>query len=217
MMRALSLSLLAAAAVAALAGPADADHRWYHRHIFFPLTEVFPGGWNDEDDYADQNGQDDGDASVPRQLQRNLRAEDKWWIHGNAQNLEPTVQRKPAAKKVTVSKIPPKPVLKPEPQTIATSAAVAAEPVAPHANLATASTAKIDAKPAVTTAAMPAPVSKGIGCTAGAAIVTNYGFADVKPKTCDGDTFAYTASRGGKSFIIKLTASSGEVVDVKKL
>jgi hypothetical protein len=62
MMRALSLSLLAAAAVAALAGPADADHRWYHRHIFFPLTEVFPGGWNDEDDYADQNGQD---AAMP--------------------------------------------------------------------------------------------------------------------------------------------------------
>lgn len=80
--------------------------------------------------------------------------------------------------------------------------------------------AKAAAKPSAplaTAAVKKPPVTNGIGCTAGAAVVTGYGFGDVKPKTCTGATYSYTATRAGKSFVIELTAASGEVVDVKKL
>ena len=59
--------------------------------------------------------------------------------------------------------------------------------------------------------------SKSIGCTAGAGIVTGYGFGSVRPKVCTGATYAYDAARGGKNYLIRLNAASGEILEVKKL
>jgi hypothetical protein len=226
MLRIVSLSILASVGALALAAPAEADHRW-RRHNTFPLIEVFPGGWDDDEEtyyYEDEE-------EVPRNLRRNLRAEDQWWLYED-EDLEPVV-KKPAKKKkvqkktATVAAKPakpvPKPVIKPLTATSASAATLSGDDK-PKSNIVTQS--KIVPAPPVTTAtatakAAPAPAPAAalntVGCTAGAAVVTGYGFAEVKPKTCTGDTYTYTASRGGKSFLIKITASSGEVVDVKKL
>jgi hypothetical protein len=223
MLRIVSLSILASVGVIALAAPAEADHRW-RRHTHFPLVDVFPGGWDDEDDYANYY---DDEEDIPHQLKRNLRAEDQWWLYED-EDLEPVVkkpakkkkaQKKTAAAAAKPAKPVPKPVIKPLTTTSASAATLPGDDKAQN-NIITQS--KIVSAPPVSTAtatakAAPAPAPNTIGCTAGAAVVTGYGFAEVKPKTCTGDTYTYTASRGGKSFLIKLTASSGEVVDVKKL
>jgi hypothetical protein len=72
---------------------------------------------------------------------------------------------------------------------------------------------KPKAKPALATTTP----EKTIGCTAGAAVITGYGFGEVKPKACTGAVYAYNATRAGKLYEIKLTAASGEITDVKKL
>jgi hypothetical protein len=237
MLRVVSLSLLAAVGAAALFGPANADHRWRHRHTFFPLIEVFPGDWDEEDDYARDFDDEDEEVYVPKRLKRSLRAEDKWWLYEDDEDSAPAVKKpvkkKAAKKKVTAAKERPKPVAKIAPQALAsTAAATAVEtppqtvqpgPLTPAVQQAPAvakpaTDAKVKPVPKTAAAAAPvAPAVATIGCTAGAAVVTGYGFGDVKPKTCTGDTYSYTASRAGKSYLITLTASSGEVVDVKKL
>lgn len=231
MLRIVSLSILASVGVIALAAPAEADHRW-RRHTTFPLIDIFPGGW-DDDDYAYFY---DEEEDVPPKLRRNLRAEDQWWLYED-EDLEPVVkkpakkkkkaQKKTAAVAAKPAKPVPKPVIKPLTATSASAATLSGDEK--PANTITTQSQIVPAPPVTTTTttakAVPAPAPapttapavKGIGCTAGAAVVTGYGFADVKPKICTGNTYTYSASRGGKSFIIELTASSGEVVDVKKL
>ncbi len=230
MLRIVSLSVLASVGVIALAAPAEADHRW-RRHTVFPLIDIFPGGWDDDDDYAYYyDEEDEPELYIPRK-KRNLRADDEWLYED--EDLEPVVkkpakkkkkaQKKTAAVAAKPAKPVPKPVIKPLTATSASAATLSSDEK-PESSITTQS--KIVPAPPVTTATAtakaapapaPAPVVKGIGCTAGAAVVTGYGFADVKPKICTGNTYTYSASRGGKSFIIELTASSGEVVDVKKL
>lgn len=232
MLRVVSLSLLAAVGIAALAAPAEADHRWRRQHTFFPLIDIFPGGWNDEEDYSYLYGDDEED--VPERYlpprKRAARAEEPWWLYEDSEDLEPVV-KKPAKKKVITKKTAaapanlekpvPKPVAKPPLLTASAPAdeqppaAPVKKPVVPQAKIEPKTVAPV--APVATAKAQPAPAGKTVGCSAGAAVVTGYGFGDVKPKSCTGDTYSYTASRGGKAFIITLTAASGEVVDVKKL
>lgn len=153
------------------------------------------------------------------------------------------VTQKPLVKKAVAAKpaVVPTPKLKPNLVSSSAAAATPAKPVivtkaeAPDMvvkksdPVVTASLAKpkldetprtnpVAAKPVVAkpVAAKPAP-GKTIGCTAGAAVIVGYGFADVKPKTCTGQAYAYTATRSGKNYEIKLTAASGEITDVKKV
>jgi hypothetical protein len=59
--------------------------------------------------------------------------------------------------------------------------------------------------------------TKQISCEKGADIVKGYGFADVKPKSCDGKTFAFTGTRSGKSYEINIAPANGELTEVKRI
>lgn len=77
----------------------------------------------------------------------------------------------------------------------------------------------------LTTASIKKPVSKPksiaasstLPCDKATTIVSGYGFTAVKPETCKGKTYAFNATRGGKSFTVKVDAASGELTEVKKL
>ena len=59
--------------------------------------------------------------------------------------------------------------------------------------------------------------SGSLSCDKAGSIVSGYGFESVKPQTCKGKTYAFAATRDGKSFAIKLDSASGELTEVKKL
>ena len=170
-----------------------------------------------------------------------------WLDDGARQKLEQrTKPRKPQVKKQAVKKAPvakpavaaamaPTPKVKPSIIGSAAAATPAKPVITAKANLpdkdagkksdaivtASLSKPKLDEKPkakSVIAKAAPAKVTgKTIGCTAGAAVIVGYGFAEVKPKTCTGDAYTYTATRAEKNYEIKLTAKSGEITDVKKV
>jgi hypothetical protein len=150
----------------------------------------------------------------PNRAQRMRDAEERidaelWWLDDNARSkLERRQHARKAMAKKNITRV----------ETAATpkaKVAVVAKPkLATPRDLQTASLSKPD----VIVKPKSNPVStKTIGCTAGAAVVTGYGFGGVKPRACRGSTYAYTAARGGRNYEIKLTAATGEIVDVKKL
>ena len=47
--------------------------------------------------------------------------------------------------------------------------------------------------------------------------VSGYGFTSVKPKVCNGATYSFDASRAANSYVIKVSAATGEITDVQKL
>jgi hypothetical protein len=70
----------------------------------------------------------------------------------------------------------------------------------------------------------PAPPPKpkaaakpALSCDKAKAIVADYGFTDVEAQTCKGKVYAFGAKRDGKSFSVKLSSSSGELTEVKRL
>ena len=68
------------------------------------------------------------------------------------------------------------------------------------------------------TTAESKPKSAGaLSCDKATAIVTGYGFATVKAEDCQGQVYAFNATRDGKAYAIKLSAASGELTEVKKL
>lgn len=210
--------LLAAVATLSLSSiSAEARDRWGQRHF---------NGWNDrpiylyeddDDDMAYYEPEDayDEEIIIPRRYgnreQRMRDAEraiddDLWWLENNARKK---LDQRSKVRKKTITRA--EPLAKPKART----AVVKAKPknIDPD-RVETASLGKPRdvAKPKAKTV-----VGKTIGCTAGAAVVTGYGFGAVKPKVCTGNTYAYTAARGGKVYEIKLTAASGEITDVRKL
>jgi hypothetical protein len=201
----LGFAILASTAVGAQAR----DHFPFRFFAPWPDREAYVYDDRD-DDYItyDEGVYDDEDVIVvPRRqrAQRRVVEDDIWWMEDDARiRMEQRKKIRKAARKVAVEqpKAKIKPVLKAD------------------RNVQTASLGKPDVvvkpktKPA---AAKPAAAGKTIGCTAGAAVVTGYGFADVKPKVCTGTSYAYTAARAGKTYQIKLTAASGEIIDVKKM
>lgn len=56
-----------------------------------------------------------------------------------------------------------------------------------------------------------------LSCDKATAIVSGYGFATVKAEDCEGQVYAFNATRDGKAYAIKLSAASGELTEVKKL
>lgn len=65
--------------------------------------------------------------------------------------------------------------------------------------------------------AAQASSGKLIACDKAQSIVGGYGFEGVKASDCDGQLYAFTATRGGKPYTIKLSSVSGELTEVKKI
>jgi hypothetical protein len=68
-----------------------------------------------------------------------------------------------------------------------------------------------------TTAEAQPKSTAALSCDKATAIVSGYGFATVKAEDCEGQVYAFNATRGGKAYAIKLSAVSGELTEVKKL
>jgi hypothetical protein len=214
-----SAVLIAATTLSLFAGAQSAEaHHWRFLrfpHIFTPAPDY---GY----DYSDEAYRDPGAVDdyadpyyVPRRHKKRHRvvqSEVDPWLLDEAQPrrlksvraLEPVPHRKLRAKKKVAAATPvPKlaPAVKRKTAPLALTPEV--KPVAPK--IATASLTPVKPKE-----------TKAIGCTAGAAIVTGYGFASVTPKTCTGNIYAYSALRDGKPYIIKVTAAQGEITEVTK-
>jgi hypothetical protein len=191
---------------------AQADHNWrkrklapvYDRNIYIDDSE-------DDGFVTYESDDEDEDVVYISRRQRMMREAEQeveaelWWLDQGARNKLETRHR---PQKTVVKKTEVKPAVK---KTVPKSK--------PKLQTASLSKPVTIAKPKPVVAATKSnPVSaKTIGCTAGAAVVTGYGFAGVKPKACTGATYAYTAARSGKNYEIKLTAASGEIIDVRKL
>ena len=61
------------------------------------------------------------------------------------------------------------------------------------------------------------PSTGAMTCDKAEKIVSGYGFTAVKPTSCIGQVFAFNANRSGKSYVIKLSSTSGELTEVKKV
>jgi hypothetical protein len=202
----LGFAILASTAVSAQARDPFLDlffPRWHDRGVYIP------DDGEDDTVYYDENAYDDEDVVIVKRrprAQHRVVEDDVWWMEDNARiRMEQRKKVRKPMRKAAVEQSKPRQKLKPARKT--------------DGDIQTASLSKPDVvvKPKAKPVA-PKPVAgKTIGCTAGAAVVTGYGFGDVKPKACSGSTYAYTAARAGKSYEIKLTAASGEIVDVKKV
>jgi hypothetical protein len=206
----LGLVLLATTAVSA-----EARDRFHYR-FFAPWhdREVYLMDDSEDDDaYFEEDTYDDEDVVIVKRrprVQPRVVEDDIWWMEDDARiKMEKRKSLRKPVRKVVIEDVPlkSKPKLKPTPT------------LKVDRDVQTASLNKPDVvvKPKVKPVAPKPVASKTIGCTAGAAVVTGYGFGDVKPKACTGSTYAYTAARAGKIYQIKLTAASGEIIDVKKV
>jgi hypothetical protein len=210
---------------------AQADHNWRKRK-FVQRDGVVYLYENDDDGFVSYEDDEDDDVIYLNRRQRQMRDAERdvdaelWWLEENARKK---FESRAKARNNIVKKVDAKPVLK-KSVTKPKAVVAAKKPKSPVAELQTASLSKpapiAKPKPSIALAkpktSLPAAkpkavATKTIGCTAGAAVVTGYGFAEVKPKACTGATYAYTAARSGKNYEIKMTAASGEIVDVKKL
>jgi hypothetical protein len=80
-----------------------------------------------------------------------------------------------------------------------------------------AATAAIAAKPPTAEAATAKTSSGGMSCDKAGQIIAGYGFTSVKPQNCAGKVYAFNAARGGKNYLVKLSAANGELTEVKKI
>jgi hypothetical protein len=226
--------LITATAFSLFAG-AQAAQAHHLRFLRFPHIFSQPApdyGYDNYDDsypayegdaaYADQGYVDDyaDPYYVPRRHKRKPRivdsSADPWWLDApqprrlkSTRSLEPVPYHKPRVK--TASAVTP--VSKLAPTSVRRKVAPLA--LAPEAKPVIVKPAKPKVVTASLTPAKPQSV-KTIGCTAGAAIVTGYGFASVTPKVCTGNVYAYSALRDGKPYVIKVTAAQGEITEVTK-
>jgi hypothetical protein len=211
--------LIGLAALAVSAVSADAKQRRYYDDDAWDEEYV---SYEDDDAYYIEDDNEEIIILNPRR--RSMREaeqrvdEELWWLEERAQkrlekrkNIRKT--EKPVSKKAKTVAAKPKAakVANDEVKTASLSKAPVINKVKPVSL----SSSKTDLQKPKT----PAKTANGksIGCTAGAAVITGYGFGDVKPKVCTGATYAYSAARAGKAYEIKLTAASGEITDVKKL
>jgi hypothetical protein len=202
--------VLGIAAILLTTTAAEARDRWHWRS-FNPWADRYVIYDNSDDEDPVYYEEDDSeDVIVLNRRQSRLDDADLWWLEDGArtrlekrqrtrQQAEPIIRKKQKSKLVVEA-----PKVKPKKPIVTAKA-----PKPAPQKLQTASLTK--------TSAEPTPKTKTIGCTSGAAIVTGYGFAGVTPKACTGGTYAYNAQRGGKNYVIQLTAATGEITDVKKL
>ena len=75
-----------------------------------------------------------------------------------------------------------------------------------------------DATPGTKVAsAPPTKPTTTVDCDKGAAIVSGFGFDNVKTKACAADALAYNAERSGQPFEVSVNPKTGELIAVKKL
>jgi hypothetical protein len=213
------IALLASTVLLSLSAvSAEAKHRWTYT-TFAPWNDETVIWEEDEGDvaYYEEDIEDEAERyyqSRRKNIKRAQQEDDGWWIEEPAR--EKFEQRKKKRKAPIVKKAAAKPkavVAKPKIVTVVTPKPV----VKPKLQIASLDKPATPVKPKIVAPKVNKVTDKTIGCTAGAAVVTGYGFAEVKPKACTGKTYAYTAARAGKSYEIQMTAASGEIVDVKKV
>lgn len=61
------------------------------------------------------------------------------------------------------------------------------------------------------------PATKSITCNKATSIVSDYGFSNIKTADCEGKDYAFNATRGGAPYLIRMSAATGELTEVKKL
>ena len=98
----------------------------------------------------------------------------------------------------------------PQPRQKQKKKATAKKPASDSNASAKASTAS--AKPA----APEKPKAAAVTCDKAQGIVSEFGFKDVKPASCTGKVYAFSAVRDGKNYSVKLDSGSGELTEVKK-
>ena len=110
----------------------------------------------------------------------------------------------------------PEPFYEPQPRKKKKSTASAPSKVKPKA------AEKPKKKPAQTASA-PKPkkttkttASSSVSCDKAKSIVTGYGFSDIQTQSCSGSVYSFAATRGGKSFSVKVSALNGELTEVKR-
>lgn len=222
--------LLAGLATTGFVGQAEAGFRWDWR-FRTPQYEVFP----DQEYYEEDGSYDDGyyeeeeDEPIVRKPKRAKRQQ-AWWTE-DEEDLDPVYEapvRK--TKKKNTARLQPKTIVKKQIVDSGkpiTDISAARKKFGKTPGLQTAGVAPVvKPKPRTKTPKLQQIASldkqdkvqsRSIGCTAGAAVVTGYGFGSVRPKACTGATYAYNAARGGKNYLIRLNAASGEILEVKKL
>jgi hypothetical protein len=70
---------------------------------------------------------------------------------------------------------------------------------------------------AASVAPLKKPATKSIACDKASSIVADYGFSNIKTADCEGKDYAFNATRGGAPYLIRMSAASGELTEVKKL
>jgi hypothetical protein len=63
-------------------------------------------------------------------------------------------------------------------------------------------------------AAKPGPAR--LSCEEARTIISKYAFSSVTARSCSGDTYSFAAMRGGKPYAVKISALTGELVEVKR-
>jgi hypothetical protein len=176
---------------AAIADPAAADHRWRLRFIEPHYRSYYPGPMYVPRPFYDRGFYDD--------LEYDEDFEEDYYEPRYAEPDEYDFDEpppKPAKKKKkTVNSERPS-----DGQTTKT-ASKQPESKSEQAKKRTASTGS----------------DKAVNCDRAAKIVSSYGFGAVTAKSCTGKIYSFNASRGGKSYEIKLSSASGELTEVRKV
>ena len=60
------------------------------------------------------------------------------------------------------------------------------------------------------------PVQQSVSCEKAQAIVSEFGFKEIKADLCVGATFHFSATRDGKPFSIQIEAANGELAKVQR-
>jgi hypothetical protein len=55
-----------------------------------------------------------------------------------------------------------------------------------------------------------------VSCNGAKAIIEKYAFGDVAAQNCGGDVYTFAATRTGKQFLVRVSALSGELIEVKR-
>ena len=60
------------------------------------------------------------------------------------------------------------------------------------------------------------PVQQSVNCEKAQAIVSEFGFKEIKAEVCSGAIFHFSATRDGKPFSIQIEAANGELAKVQR-
>lgn len=195
------------ASAPAQADPLDFFKSLVHRPHF---DRMLPDGAYimDEEDYY---------RYLKRKRTRRRAVEETYYQPEYDQGNDP-VYTEPSRPKRKVAKPPVKSVAKPAPVRKKPAAVAVAKPEPSVITAPKPSTAIAVAKPpAPDTTASTTPSSGGMSCAKATQIVSGYGFDSVSPQACSGKVYAFNALRGGKSFLVRVDAASGELTEVKKV